>query len=270
MTAPRFCVLDLEYTHPEPTDAHIIEWAAVVYEPEFFGAGGMRAPVGGLVRPPIAIPPETSAVHHIIDADVIGAPPWGDVQPIVQYHLEQPGTILVAHGAENDAAVLTRHGVTLPPILCTYKAALRAWPEAPRHGNEALRYWLGHGTGRGAPQAPHTAAHDAQVTALILRDLLKVATLEDMLKWTLEPALLPRCPIGDWRGHPWPEVDESFLHWILRKIEDRPDLRFCAETELRRRDAEREADLRAEEAARRARAALAGASTDHLDEDIPF
>src|SRR5262245_25865334 len=29
------------------------------------------------------------------------------------------------------------------PWLCTYKSALRAWPDAPRHSNSVLRYWLG-------------------------------------------------------------------------------------------------------------------------------
>ena len=64
------------------------------------------------------------------------------------------------------------------------------------------------------------------------------ATLEDMMQWTNEPALLPRCPIGDWRGKPWAEVDDGFLHWILRKIFDRDDVRFCAQKELARREAE--------------------------------
>ena len=33
------------------------------------------------------------------------------------------------------------------------------------------------------------------------------------------------CPIGkDWKGVPWEQVDEGFLHWILEKIDDKPEL----------------------------------------------
>jgi hypothetical protein len=68
--------------------------------------------------------------------------------------------------------------------------------------------------------------------------------------------LLPRCPIGDWRGHTWDEVEEGFLQWILRKITDREDVRFCAQKELERREAERA----------KARTALRGEEED----TVPF
>jgi hypothetical protein len=61
----------------------------------------------------------------------------------------------------------------------------------------------------------------------------------DMLAWTLQPAMLPTCPLGDWRGHKWSEIDDSFLLWILRKIHDREDVRFCAQAELDHREKER-------------------------------
>jgi exodeoxyribonuclease X len=152
--------------------------------------------------------------------------------------------IAVAHNAEYERFVLAKHD----PLaglqwLCTYKAALRVWPDAPGHSNEVLRYHLGLGTGRRFPQAPHSALHDARVTAALLRELLAAGTsIEDMLRWTNEPALLPTCPLGDWRGRPWAEVDESFLLWILRKIFDREDVRFCAKAELDRREKERAAE----------------------------
>lgn len=234
MAGERFVVIDLETTSREPEEAHIIEWAAVVLEPEWFGAGG-RAEHTGLVRPPIPIPPETSAVHHIIDADVAAAPCW-DVESRKLISLLTAGTIAVAHSADNDRSFLAQTPLPEVPWLCTYKAALRVWPDAPAHSNEALRYYLGFGTGRRGAQAPHSALHDAQVTALILGELLKQAKLDDMLAWTKELALLPRCPIGAYRGLPWPEVPADFLEWILYKARDmREDIKFCAKTELERR-----------------------------------
>ncbi len=44
------------------------------------------------------------------------------------------------------------------------------------------------------------------------------------------------CPIGkEWRGHPWADVDEGFLSWIITTITDKPDLVRAAEKEMVRR-----------------------------------
>jgi exodeoxyribonuclease X len=257
----RFVVIDLESTDREPENAHIVEWAAVVTEPEWFGAGGMLPIVhGSLVKPPVPIPAETSAVHHIIDSDVLDSPAWDTEQRRVAELLDDPETIAVAHNAKYERTLLAPLNLKCR-WLCTYKAALRVWPDAPGHSNETLRYWLGHGTGRRGDQRPHSARHDAEVTALLLRELLRNADPQDMIKWAEEPALLPRCPLGDWRGHPWSEVDWGFLDWILRKIHDREDVRFCAQMEIERR----------EKAEREARQAQAAATSDaEEDSDIPF
>lgn len=232
-----FVVVDLETTDREPENAHVVEWAAVVVEPEWFGKGGFRL-LGSFVKPPIAIPPETSAVHHIIDADVADAPAWDEASVPLVNELAKVGVIAVAHNANFERAILDK--VVKVRWLCTYKAACRVWPDAPGHSNECLRYYLGLGTGRNVPQAPHSAMHDAMVTQQLLEELLRLGTsVEDMLKWTEEPALLPTCPLGDWRGRKWAEVEEGFLLWILRKIHDREDVRFCANAELERRESER-------------------------------
>ena len=238
-----FVVVDLECTHREPEQAHIVEWAAVVVKPEWFGAGGIEEH-SGLVRPPIPIPAETSAVHHITDADVADAPHWLNEGGKLFQLLCSDGVIAVAHNASYERTMLTRDLPPLPSLrwLCTYKAAVRVWPDAPGHSNEILRYHLGLGTGRRFPQAPHSALHDARVTAALLRELLAAGTpIEDMLAWTEQPAMLPTCPLGDWRGRKWSEVDEGFLLWILRRIQDREDVRFCAKAELDRREKERRA-----------------------------
>jgi len=253
-----FVVVDLESTSREPAEAHIVEWAAVLLTPEWFGEGGADE-FSSLVRPPVPIPPETSAVHHITDADVATAPSWEQESQVLAHLLAPAGVIAVAHNAEYERTLLNKSAMPNVQWLCTYKAALRVWPDAPGHSNECLRYFLGHGTGRRGSQVPHSALHDARVTAQILGELLKVAKIEDMLKWTNEPALLPTCPLGEWRGKKWEDVDQGFLLWIMRKIYDREDVRFCANMELERR---------AEEM-RKARAAAAPASAS-AEDDIPF
>lgn len=240
-----FVVIDLETTHREPADAHVVEWAALIIMPPWFGQGGVQE-LGGLVKPPIPIPAETSAVHHITDADVANAPTWEDAWLQLKEALAPAGivstNIIVAHNAGFELEMLAKTDPMVRAMrwLCTYKAACRAWPDAPGLGNECLRYFLGLGTGRSKPQSPHSALHDARVTAQLLNELQVVGTpIEDMLAWTKLPAMLPTCPLGDWRGKKWADVDEGFLLWIMRKIHDREDVRFCANAELERREAER-------------------------------
>lgn len=246
---PQFIVVDLETTSNKPEEAHVVEWAAfVVGTPNDLFDRTNPTMFSSLVKPPIPIPPETSAVHHIIDADVENCSTWEAEGPLLRdvFSSLYPGSIAVAHNANYERTVLA--SLNLPcRWICTYKAALRVWPDAPSHSNEGLRYWLKLGGGRSGNNASHTAGHDAMVTALLLGELLRAGTsVEDMITWSDEPALLPRCPLGDWRGHAWSEVDEGFLYWILRRITDREDVRFCAQKELDRRAAEYRAQLKAQ------------------------
>src|ERR671913_334607 len=70
-----FRIVDLETTGTTPNDA-VVEIAAVDL------LGEQIIPVGSdLVRPPIPIPPEASAVHHITDDDVSGSPTLEELLP---------------------------------------------------------------------------------------------------------------------------------------------------------------------------------------------
>lgn len=223
-----YLTVDLETTHPEPEKAKIIEWAIVG---ECIDDSMRR-----LVNPGVPIPPETSAIHHIIDADVKDVPTWDKQQSHVKELLEQ-GDILVAHNKDLEEALL---GGLVPgkPWLCTYRCALRQWPDAPAHNNEALRYWLeiGDDRGRRYMQRPHSAHHDAVVTSGILRKLLAAQSLQTLLNWSRELPVLPRCPIGAYRGLKWKDVPTDYLEWILFKAYDmRADIKSAARIEYETR-----------------------------------
>ncbi|EKY30608.1 hypothetical protein HMPREF0185_00187 [Brevundimonas diminuta 470-4] len=68
-----------------------------------------------------------------------------------------------------------------------------------------------------------------------LRELLQHATLEEMAAWTLEPRLLPKCPIGKFRGAAWSDVEAGFLTWMLAQASMEEDLKWNARRELERR-----------------------------------
>lgn len=61
------------------------------------------------------------------------------------------------------------------------------------------------------------------------------ATGKDMVTWTKEPKLLPKCTIGKFRGKPWHEVEEGFLGWMLKQVDMDADLKWNAARELKRR-----------------------------------
>ena len=178
------------------------------------------------------MPPEVRAVHHISLAECRGEEPFapGDI------FRDMDIAALAAHNSDFE----TKFFHSPLPVICTYKAALRAWPNAPSHSNGALRYWL-EDQGLIAPdheltQPSHRAGPDAYVTAHILLALFNAGyTGREMVAWTKEPRLLPTCPIGKFRGKPWPEVESGFLGWMLRQADMEADLKWNAARELDRR-----------------------------------
>jgi exodeoxyribonuclease X len=177
------------------------------------------------------MPPEVRAVHHIALVECEG---WDPFDPTRMF--SEPADAIAAHNAEFE----TKFFISPLPVICTYKAALRVWPDAPSHSNGTLRYWL-EDQGKIKPdhvstQPAHRAGPDAYVTAHILLALFETgATGREMIAWTKEPRLLPTCPIGKFRGKPWPEVEAGFLGWMLRQPTMDDDLKWNAEREIARR-----------------------------------
>lgn len=177
------------------------------------------------------MPPEVRAVHHISLAECEGWDPFDAARMFAD-----PCDAIAAHNAEFE----TKFFASPVPVICTYKAALRVWPDAPSHSNGALRYWL-QDQGKISPdhvktQPAHRAGPDAYTTAHILLALFETGvTGREMAQWTKEPRLLPTCPIGKFRGMPWSEVEDGFLGWMLRQPTMEEDLKWNAEREIARR-----------------------------------
>lgn len=188
-----------------------------------------------------SIPPEVRAVHHITMAEIEGRDPF-DGAALVE--MSSHCAALAAHNMEFENRWLQADGII--PQICTYKGALRVWPDAPSHSNGALRYWL-EDQGlltltHALAMPPHRAGPDAYVTAHILKALLAAgATGKELVAWTREPRLLPTCPIGKFRGKPWPEVEAGFLNWMLSQPTMEADLKWNAQREIERRRLEKAA-----------------------------
>ena len=228
----RIRVIDLETSGGGPDDVCEIGWQDVVQEMD--GTWRLNDERGALfVNPGRPISPDTMAIHHILDAEVAGAPFWKLVAPAV---LRPDGGVLAlsAHRSAFEQRYCRPSLTGGADWICTWKCALRLWPHLPRFSNQMLRYQrrpegLVHEIGLPA----HRAMPDAYVTAHHLRDMLNQVSWEQLIAWSREPGLLPRAPAGPSRGKAWPDIDVDVLRGLA---EDRDvDVRFSAECELRRR-----------------------------------
>lgn len=180
-----------------------------------------------LVQPNRPMPPEARAVHHISDADLVGA-------PAIETGFIKIGAgavdAFVAHNAQFERQFFTGGQ---RPRICTRKVAMRLWPESPNHQNQTLRYYIGIGEGDDDfdldAHPPHRAGPDTFVTAHILAAALKLATVEQMIEWTSKPSLLPSpMRFGKHRGKRWDEAPRDYLDWIVRKSDMDEDTKFTA------------------------------------------
>lgn len=242
----RIRVIDLETTGFTPPEAAICEIGFVDVASTATDLSGLDCdfavaapPTSIFCNPGHPIPPETSAVHHIVDADVEAA--LHPDEALTRFVREADATIFVAHNAKFERQFIPELWTGARPWICTYKCALRLWPDAPNHQNQTLRYFLKPpGLDRSIACESHRAGPDAYVTAFTLVEALKLAPVERLIQWTNEPAILPRVTFGQHRGKRWSEVDDGFLRWVSARDFDE-DVLHTVMTEINRRDAERRA-----------------------------
>lgn len=197
-------VIDFETTGLPP-EADVVEAAYVDVHDGIIFRGWST-----LVRPTRPISVEARAAHHLSDAEVAGGIEWDEALGV----LTRGVRIFAAHNADFERVFMD--GAVFRWID-TYRCALRLWPEAPRHTNQVLRYFLdGCDPGKlGMP--PHRALPDCYVTAWVLRKALLLADVEQLVAWSAEPPLLPRVPMGMHRGLKWSEVPMDYLDWATRQ-----------------------------------------------------
>ena len=238
MNVQRIRVIDLETGGNGPYDVCEIGWQDVVQDAD--GRWFVDSERCALfVNPGRPISPETMAVHHILDRQVADAPLWKQIAPTV---LSSAGGVraLAAHRAAFEQRYCTPRLAAGAPLICTWKCALRLWPELTSFSNQMLRYQrmpegLVHEVGLPA----HRAMPDAYVTAHHLRDMLNESSVDQLVAWSGEPGLLPRIPSGSERGKAWRDIGLDELHALA--LDRDADIRFSAQTELQRRGLTEEA-----------------------------
>lgn len=227
-------VIDTETAGGRMPDDAVIEIGSMDFD-LLTGEAGNRMET--LVDPEgTPISPGARRVHKIEDAELVGAPAFADaVLPFAT------ARTYAAHRASFDKGRLQS-----PPgtWLCTWKLALRAFPESSAHGLQSLVRRLGL-----KPELPegshaHRALYDAVCTVELLRacyaalgprcdgplDFLKRAA-----RVSAEPGLLVRFRFGRHKGMAVREVPTDYLAWMIAEREMDRDAAFTARHELRRR-----------------------------------
>lgn len=196
------CVVDFETSSFEP-DARVVEAVALSVNTDHSDHDVIMAQLHDPGEP---ISPLASAVHHLTAADVTGRSSYDP-----KLWRLAVTDVFCAHYADFD-----RRFVDDPrPWIDTWRCAIRVWPEAPAHGNQVLRYWLGLDLDLPPDLHPHRALYDAITTAGILRRLLAERTVDELIAISAEPALLPRIGFGKHRGLRYEAVPRDYLRWIL-------------------------------------------------------
>lgn len=187
-----------------------------------------------LVDPGIPMPPQARAIHHISDKDLEGAPKYGEGMIAMGTGLRN--NVLCAHNAECEKTFYKPTGVRW---VDTFKCALRAWPDAPGHSNQTLRYFLGLDEMPGFDMAmampPHRALPDAYVTALMLVELLKLRPLDRLIEISAEPAFYTRITFGKHSGTPFADIPTGYLEWMIDQKDMDAGMKFTAKWNLQRR-----------------------------------
>jgi len=182
----------------------------------------------GLYKPPIKIPPEASAVHHITNKMVKDLPAFkesGDL-PRVKKVFEDKDAIVVAHNAPFDLLMIKKEGIEPEKFICTLRVArhLDKEEKIERFNLQYLRYLLDLDV--------EADAHNALGDVLVLEKLFErlknkmmesensgeKETLEKMIEISSHPSLLHTFKFGKHNGKRIEEVmriDRGYLEWLL-------------------------------------------------------
>ena len=207
-------VVDTETTGLDVNRDRVVEVAAV--EADLDGGAAHVVRMDTLVRPGIAIGCDAMGTHHITEAMAAQGRDWNGVKQEFDALCAPPGVVVGAHFAEFDRAMMRCNDG--PEWIDTVRIARHAYPDAPNHKGQTLRYLLGIELPEAMAEHAHRAAADAWLVAeMVARaaQVLGIGDLAGLAAKAAEPVLLKVCDFGKHRGTPWSEVPKSYLQWML-------------------------------------------------------
>lgn len=220
---------DLETTGFDPSD----EVVELGYYDIYDGILDVESAVSQLVKPARPIPASASATHHIVDQDVEKSPAWNVAwRRLVETRDDGEELKFAAHNARFERQWLDP--LMKVDWICTWKCALRQWPDLEGHSLQIIRYALPLPADPEHATAAHRARADAYLCALLVIELLKHQTVETLVQWSSEPAIFTKLDFGEHTGKPLAEVRSGYFEWMLTR-DFSEDWKWNAQRELDRR-----------------------------------
>ena len=187
----------------------------------------------GLYKPPIKIPPEASAVHHITNKMVEDKPAFTESENFqkIKQLFEDKDSVVVAHNAPFDLMIIKKEAIIPTNFICTLRLAryLDTNEKIEKYNLQYLRYFLNIEI--------DATAHDALGDVLVLEKLyerLKKKLIEQenineteavkkMIEISSHPSLFKTIRFGKHNGKKIEEIlriDHGYLEWLLaQKLE---------------------------------------------------
>ena len=182
----------------------------------------------GFYKPPIKVPPEASAVHHITNKMLENKPAFRQSEDFsrIKELLENKNAIVVAHNAPFDLMIIKKEDIIPANFICTLRLARYLDPDEKieKYNLQYLRYLL--------DIEIDATAHDALGDVLVLEKLyerLKKKLIEQekiseeeaiqkMIEISSHPSLFTSIKFGKYSGKKIEEikkVDRAYLEWLL-------------------------------------------------------
>ena len=187
-------------------------------------------------KPLIPIPPEASAITHITNKMVSDKPAFkqSNNYETIKLLFEDPNSVVVAHNAKFDIAIMANENIFPSNFICTLRVA-RALDKdnvIPQYKLQYLRYYLDIDI--------EAEAHDALGDVLVLEklyerllakimkedNLTEEKAIEKMIDISSRPSLMTIFNFGKHNGKTVSEVsqiDRNYLDWMLTQKEQNPD-----------------------------------------------
>lgn len=235
-------VIDTETTGPEPGADFIVELGSLKNDHDKRSGSFNR-----LFKPPIPIPYEAMAIHHITNEDVADKGPCADAHSDVVDYMSDV-TKIIAHNLKFDGTLLRRE---FPGVferfaedeegcICTLRVARHLWPELPSHRLHVLMYRFNIADGKSGKA--HRADFDCMVTWGLMRYEAEYViknregvsdypeALRELTRLTRKPILYHHLAFGKHKGVPLAKIDKGYLSWLSRQewVKEDPDLIYTA------------------------------------------
>lgn len=207
----KYIFLDTETTGVNETD----RVCQVAFKVHGEGTGLKR-----LFKPPVPIAIDASAINHVTNKMVEYEEPFvgSRMYEFLKEKFVQPETVMVAHNAKFDIAMLAKEGLEVPRSICTLKLVHHLDKEGtlPKYNLQYLRYLYGFDISATA----HDALGDVDVLEKLFAHLLPSfpGGAEEMLDISSRPILFKKIPFGKHKNIHLSKVPVDYLGWMLREM----------------------------------------------------